>query len=108
VKFFGASSYRSKDRMEFRYYTDPETGDPHIFDHGVSEAEVEQVMRGPGEDLPAKNGARMKLGQTSAGRYLQVIYVPDSDQYSIFVITAYELSGKAKTAFRRRQRRKPR
>jgi hypothetical protein len=65
-------------------------------------------MRGSGEDLPAKNGARMKLGQTSSGRYLQIIYVPDEDEDSIFVITAYELRGKAKTAFRRRRRRKPR
>jgi len=94
--------------MEFRDYIDPESGDPHIHDHGVDESEVEQVMRGPGEDLPAKRGARMKLGQTAAGRYLQLIYVPDEDRDSVFVITAYELSGKAKTAFRRRQRRKPR
>ena len=50
----------------------------------------------------------MKVGQTSAGRYLQVIYVPDEDPESVFVITAYELRGKAKTAFRRRQRRRPR
>jgi hypothetical protein len=94
--------------MEIRFYINPETNEPHIFDHDVSEAEVEQVIRGSGEDLPAKRGARMKLGQTAAGRYLQVIYVPDEDQNSIFVITAYELRGKAKTAFRRRRRRKPR
>ena len=49
----------------------------------------------------------MKLGQTAAGRYLQVIYVPDEDPDSVFVITAYDLQGKAKKAFRRRQRRKP-
>ena len=50
----------------------------------------------------------MKLGQTCAGRYLQVIYVPDEDPDSVFVITSYELRGKAKTAYRRRQRRKRR
>jgi len=50
----------------------------------------------------------MKLGQTAAGRHLQVIYVPDEDPDSVFVITAYELHGKAKAAFRRRQRRKGR
>jgi hypothetical protein len=94
--------------MDIRYYTDRETGEPHIHDHNVGEEEVEQVMRGSGEDLPAKNGARMKLGQTAAGRYLQVIYVPDEHQDSVFVITAYQLRGKAKTAFRRRRRRKPR
>ena len=50
----------------------------------------------------------MKLGRTAAGRYLQVIYVPEEDPESVFVITAYELRGKARTAYRRRQRRKPR
>jgi hypothetical protein len=94
--------------MEIRYYLDPESGDPHIYSHGVSEIEIEQVMHGAGEDVTAKQGARMKLGQTATGRYLQVIYVPDEDGDSVFVITAYELHGKAKTAFRRRRRRKPR
>jgi len=94
--------------MDIRYYVHTETGEPHIHEHNVLEEEVEQVMRGPGEDLPAKNGARMKVGQTLAGRYLQIIYVPDEHQDSIFVITAYELRGKAKMAFRRRRRRKPR
>ncbi len=27
--------------MEIRYYRDPETGLPHIHDHGVTEAEAE-------------------------------------------------------------------
>jgi len=94
--------------MDFRYYIDPDSGDTHIYDHGVSELEVEQVMRGAGEDLAGQRGARMKLGQTAAGRFLQVIYVPDDGGESVFIITAYELRGKAKTAFRRRQRRKPR
>jgi hypothetical protein len=49
----------------------------------------------------------MKLGQTSAGRYLQVIYSPDEEPGSVFVITAYELTGKAKRAYRRRRRSKP-
>ena len=90
--------------MDIRYYLDPRTGQPHIYGHGVTEAEVEQVLRGPGEDLPAQRDSRMKLGQTAAGRYLQVIYVPDEDPRGVFVITAYELRGKAKRAFRRRRR----
>ena len=69
--------------MEFRYYMDPDTDEPHIYNHGVSEHEVEQILRGPGEDLAAKRGARMKLGQTAGGRYLQVIYVPDEDADSV-------------------------
>jgi hypothetical protein len=31
--------------MEVRFYVDPETGLPHIYNHGVSEAEVLQVLR---------------------------------------------------------------
>ena len=93
--------------MKVRYYRDADTGQPHIRRHGVADGEIEEVLRGPGEDLPGKRGSRMKLGQTSAGRYLQVLYVPDEDPSGIFVITAYELHGKAKKAFRRRQRRNP-
>jgi hypothetical protein len=94
--------------MELRFYEDPDTGQPHIYGRGVREDEVRQVLRSPGEDLPGTRNSRMKLGQTAAGRYLQVIYVPDEDPESVFVITAYELRGKARTAYRRRQRRKPR
>jgi hypothetical protein len=93
--------------MEVRYDLDPETDQPHICGHGVTEAEVEQIPRGSGEDLPAAKGSRMKLGQTEGGRYLQVIYVPDEDGEGVFVIAAYELQGKAKKAFRRRRRRRP-
>jgi hypothetical protein len=94
--------------MEIRFHRDPDTGEPHIYGHGIREDEVRQVLMGRGEDLPAARDARMRLGQTVAGRYLQVIYVPDEDPRSVFVITAYEMRGKSKTAFRRRQRRKPR
>jgi hypothetical protein len=90
--------------MDLRYHLDPDTGQPHIYGHGVSEGEVEQIFRNAAEDLSALRNSRMKLGQTDAGRYLQVIYVPDQDPQSAFVITAYELRGKAKQAYRRRRR----
>lgn len=92
--------------MDIRYHLDADTGQPHIFGHGVTEEEVEQVMRNSGEDLPGTRDSRMKLAQTDAGRYLQVIYVPDDDPQSVFVVTAYELRGKAKQAYRRRRRKK--
>jgi len=94
--------------VNIRYYNDPDTGLPHFSGHGVTEAEVEQVLRNPGEDVPGNRDSRMKLAQTDAGRYLQVIYVPDPDPQTVFVITAYELRGKAKQAFRRRRRRRGR
>ena len=32
--------------MKIRYYIDPETKQPHIFNHGLSEDEVEDVLTG--------------------------------------------------------------
>ena len=89
-----------------RYYIDPETGLPHIYNHDVSEEEVEEVLTRPGEDRRGYEGARVAIGQTRAGRYLRVIYVPDPEPSSVFVITAYSLRGKALSAYRRRKRRR--
>jgi hypothetical protein len=91
--------------MELRFYEDPDTGQPHIHNHGVSEEEVRQVLAQPGEDRPGSDDSRMALGQTQAGRYLRVIYVPDPEGDSAFVVTAYELRGKQLKAYRRRRRR---
>ena len=88
------------------YYIDPETDLPHIYNHDIDEGEVEDVLRKPGEDRQGHEAARVAIGQTDAGRYLRVIYVPDQEPGSVFVITAYELRGKALTAYRRRRRRK--
>ena len=92
--------------MDIRFFDDPETEQPHIYGHGVTEQEVEEVVRGSGEDLRGEGDSHLKLGQTLAGRYLQVVYVPDEDPESVFVITAYDLTGKALAAFRRRKRKK--
>ena len=54
--------------MDFRYHIDPETDLPHIYGHGVTEAEVEYVLRSPGEDRAGRDGSRHALGQTAAGR----------------------------------------
>jgi hypothetical protein len=94
--------------MEIRYYCDPETGLPHIYDHGVTEAEAEWVLAHPGEDEPCSGGSRQALGQTAERRYLRVIYVPDEEGDGVFVVTAYPLAGKHLKAFRRRQRRRGR
>jgi hypothetical protein len=92
--------------MHIRYYIDPETNLPHIVNHRITEDEVEQVLSRPGEDRPGKDGCRIAIGQTQTGRYLRVIYVPDPQPESIFVITAYELRGKPLTAYKRRRRKK--
>jgi hypothetical protein len=94
--------------MNIRIYLDPETGEPHILRHGVTEEEAGDVLRNPGEDRLGRDGSRVALGQSRAGRYLRVIYVPDPEPASVFVITAYELTGKPLAAYRRRRQRKRR
>jgi hypothetical protein len=92
--------------LKVRFYIDQETGEPHIANHGVSECEVCDVMARSFEDRPGHDGARVAVGQTADGRYLRVVYVPDPEPDSVFVITAYELGSKAKHAIRRRRRKK--
>jgi hypothetical protein len=92
--------------MKIRYYLDEETGLPHIRSHGVREAEVADVLEAPGEDRAGREGARVALGRTRAGRYLRVVYVPEPDSDGVFVITAYDLVGKGLRAYRRRRGKK--
>lgn len=92
--------------INIRFYIDPETGKPHIYNHGVQENEVEEILTKPGEDRAGKEGSRVAIGQTKSGRFLRVIYVPDSEPNSVFIITAYALKGKSLIAYRKRKRRK--
>jgi len=90
--------------VKIRYYIDPETVAPHIENHGVSEQEIEEVFARPGEDRPGRDGSRITIGRSFAGRTLRVIYVSDEAPDSIFVVTAYELRGKPLMAYRRRRK----
>ena len=92
--------------MQARFYIDPATGAPHIHNHRVGEDEVVEVLEQPGEDRAGRAGSRIALGQTASGRYLKVIYVPDNDLESVFVVTAYDLAAKPLAAYRRRRKRK--
>ena len=74
--------------MRLRFYLDPRTAQPHIYGHEVTESEVEEVLGSPGEDRLGEEGARVALGQTAAGRYLRIVYVPDPEPETLFVITA--------------------
>jgi len=92
--------------VEIRFYIDPALDAPHVYKHDVSETEVEEVLARSVEDRPGQGGSRVAVGRTNGGRYLRVIYVPDPEPNSVFVITAYELRGKPLAAFRRRRRRR--
>ena len=93
--------------MELRFYLDPESGEPHIYQHHVSEREAEDILRRPIEDRAGRDGARVAIGQTKAGRYLRVVYIPDAEPESLFVITAFDLGPKALRALKRRRKKKP-
>ena len=93
--------------VRLRFYLDRLSGQPHIYGHGVTEAEVEEVLSSPGEDRAGAEGSRIALGQATSGRYLRVVYVLDPEPDSVFVVTAYTLEGKALTAYKRRRARKP-
>jgi len=49
-------------------YIDPDSGEPHIYRHRVSEEEAEAVLSRPLEDRPGLDGARVAIGQTHGGR----------------------------------------
>ena len=106
-KRYVATVTRYNGRVNVRYHIDPATGDPHIYEHGVSEQEVEDVLGRPDQDIRGREDSRISIGQTRDGRYLKVVYVPDPVPDSVFVITAYELGSKAKRAIRRKRRKKP-
>lgn len=88
--------------MQIRFLLDLSTSIPHIVDHNVSEQEVIEVFENGPMRLRGRDGAMIALGQTFAGRYLKIIY--REDDHGIFVITAYDLTGKALRAYRRRRR----
>jgi len=55
-----------------RFYLDPETGLPHIFNHEVTEEEVAQVLIRSGEIRHGVDASWVAIGQTAAGRYLRI------------------------------------
>jgi len=59
--------------VEVRFYIDPDTGEPHLRRHGVTEVEAEEVLSKPTEDRPGAEGVRIAIGRTSAGRVLRVV-----------------------------------
>jgi hypothetical protein len=94
--------------MELRFHEDPETGELHIDGHDVRRDEVEAVLQRPIENLPGRRNSRILIGRTRAGRILKVICVPDVQGEGIFVITAFDLRGKALRAHNRRLKKRGR
>jgi hypothetical protein len=92
--------------MRLRFLINPRTGEPHVYDHGVTDMDVLDVLEAPMESRPGDRGAMVALGQTRNGQYLRVIYRPEPERASVFVITAFTPGPKSIQALRRRLRRK--
>ena len=93
--------------MKVRFHLDPD-GLPHIYSHGVSEAEVIEALQNRLEELPGRADSIVVIGRTRAGLVLRVIYAPSRDGEGIFVITAYTLPPKQLRALMRRLKRRHR
>jgi hypothetical protein len=94
--------------MDLRFFLNPQTGLPHIYDHNVSEDEARDVLRKPLEEIPGRRDTTIAVGQTRSGRYLKVVYALDPITDGIFVVTAYDLSNRQLHALKRRLRRRKR
>jgi hypothetical protein len=103
-RYFGRPGFGVQFRHDGSVLHRSSDGSAHIYGHSVVEEEVEDVLARPMEDRAGRDGSRIALGQTEAGRYLRVIYVPDPTPGSVFVITAYELGEKAPKTLQRRRK----
>jgi uncharacterized protein len=78
----------------------------HIARHGVSPVEAEEVVLGAVPPYPSYEGDEkyQVRGQTQDGRFLQVVYVIDPGERSLYVIHARPLKDIEKRRWRRRRR----
>jgi uncharacterized DUF497 family protein len=78
----------------------------HIARHGVSPEEAEGAVRGARSPFPRKieEDKWLVWGKGKGGRYLQVVFVVDDPQESIYIIHARPLNEREKRQFRRKQK----
>lgn len=69
----------------------------HIAEHGVTPAEVEEVLENPvDEDVSRSTGRPLAFGFTRAGRFLLVVY-EEVDEQTVYPITAYEIAERCRS-----------
>jgi len=91
--------------MYIEFYTDKDTGEPHIARHNVETWEAIDILENAELNYDGRGGTRVAIGQTRNGRYLRVIY-RRLDAGGRRIITAFDLSANAKRALRRTRRRR--
>jgi uncharacterized protein len=75
----------------------------HIARHGVTMAEVNEVLAGRHRESPGREASTIITGQTQAGRYLLIVAVTDSDDSDdlAFIVTARPMTEREKRTFKR-------
>ena len=93
--------------MNIRFYTDPD-GDPHIYAHGVGEAEVIEALRRPLERVAGRDDSVVVIDRMRSDRDLKIIFADPTDGDGIFIVTAFDLPDKQLRALNRRLNRRRR
>jgi uncharacterized DUF497 family protein len=75
--------------------------------HGVTMAEVNEVLAGRHRESPGRKASTIITGQTRAGRYLLIVAIEDGDDGDdelAFIVTARPMTEREKRAFKRSMR----
>ena len=95
--------------MRYEFYLDAESGQPHLYRHGVDESEVIEVFEDAGLRWHNAEGKWVLIGKTRSGRFLQVVYlVLEENPPATFVITAYTPKRELISAYRRHMKKRNR
>jgi uncharacterized DUF497 family protein len=72
---------------------DPDANIQHIAEHGVSVAEVEEVLQNSiREETSRSSGRPLRIGWTTSGRLLAVVYeVVEEDPLRVYPVTAFDV-----------------
>ncbi|MCY2986653.1 MAG: DUF4258 domain-containing protein [Planctomycetota bacterium] len=70
---------------------DPQGNVQHIAEHGITKAEVVEVLARPETREESRSSGRpVAIGATSAGRTILVVY-EEIDEDTVYPVTAYDL-----------------
>ena len=76
--------------VEVLWIDGPDGNVEHLAEHGVTQAEAEDILRNPiGHDISRSTSRPIAIGYTRAGRRLIVVY-EQIDDVTVYPITAFE------------------
>jgi len=90
--------------MKIKGFQWDQTNSQHILQrHGVTPAEIEEIFIGSPVFRKTYQGRRIALGQTEAGRYLLVVFLPVGEG-RVRVISARDMEDNEKRYYRSKRR----